>query len=761
MSGAGAALFLAARVNGNPDADLTPFTERDGQLYVSRDSALQLGFRAEFLNSIPAGTPLSAYPGVKVNYNSNLQSVDITAPFSVLNVDTAVLGPNAGARTTASASPGLLLNYDLYSSYTNKNDLSLSGYFEMRAFNNLGVVSNSYLTQAQRVHDQAGWQRTTVRMDTSLEHSLQDKEITFRLGDTVTNSLSWTRSTRIGGFQVARNFALQPYQTTTPLPAYFGSAALPSAVEMYINGIQQYSGKVPAGPFELNAMPSINGAGQAQVVLTDALGRRTLVNFPFYSSTRLLREGLTDWSFEAGYVRNNYGYQSFDYAKEPMISGTIRHGLTNFLTLESHAEGSKGIALGGVGVAATVGLLGTVSASYARSSAQGVKGSQYGASYQFQRGAFSLGASTQRSTGSYRDVASMYGGTPTLRNDNAYVGVDGGRLGSFALNYAYLQQAGQPRYRYGGASWSRTFAQGVTISLSANQNLDDRSDRSVFLNLTFNWGQGISAHTSASRAKGSNTYSAGISHTSSDQTGWNWNLQAQQADQQPANASGQVNKRTQYMDLNAGVNGAGNSQNAYAGASGSLVAMGGGLFASRRIYDSFAVISTDGVPDVPVKNQNHLIGNTDSQGLLLAPSLRSYESNKISIDPTNLPIDMHIERINLDAVPRYASGINVKFTMQRIHAASMILRRPDGRNVAMGSQVFLNGGAQPAGWVGYDGRLYLEGLQPDNRLTVQDDATTCSVHFAYHAKAGTLPEMGPLPCRPMPPPAANAPTSTP
>jgi len=172
------------------------------------------------------------------------------------------------------------------------------------------------------------------------------------------------------------------------------------------------------------------------------------------------------------------------------------------------------------------------------------------------------------------------------------------------------------------------------------------------------------------------------------------------------------------------------------------------VFASRRIYDSFAVVSTDGVPNVPVKSQNHPIGSTDSQGLLLAPSLRSYERNKISIDPTNLPIDLRIERVNLDAVPRYASGIEVKFAMQRIQAASMILHQPDGQNVAMGSEVFLNGGTQPAGWVGYDGRLYLEGLQSDNHLLVRNGDATCAVHFAYHDKAGTLPELGPLPCTP-------------
>lgn len=59
----------------------------------------------------------------------------------------------------------------------------------------------------------------------------------------------------LGGLQIGSNFDLQPYMTTTPLPAFFGSATLPSAVELYVNGLKQYSGEVPAGPFELNTAP--------------------------------------------------------------------------------------------------------------------------------------------------------------------------------------------------------------------------------------------------------------------------------------------------------------------------------------------------------------------------------------------------------------------------------------------------------------------------------------------------------------------------
>ncbi|MBV6306004.1 fimbria/pilus outer membrane usher protein [Candidimonas humi] len=745
---AGAMVFLLVTVNGNTDADLTQFSDRGGRLYVSPENAAQLGFRADYLKKIPPDTPLDAYPGVKAKYNPSLQSLSITAPFSILNVSTAVVGDKGGARTQASVSPGLVLNYDLYSSYTNKNSLSLSGFGQLRAFNDLGVFSDSYLLSGQHVSDTPGWQRSTVRMDTTLQHSWQDKEITLTMGDALTNGLSWTRQTRIGGLQIARDFSLQPYQSTTPLPAYFGSAALPSAVQLYVNGIQQYNGTVPAGPFQLNVLPSVNGAGQARVVMTDALGRSTTVSFPFYSAVNLLRAGLTDWSFETGYVRQNYGYQSFDYGHDPMVSGTIRHGFTNSLTLESHFEASKGVAMGGLGGGATVGSLGTVSGSWAQSRSQGRGGSQYSLSYQLQHGRYSLGANTQRALRNFADVATQYGSAPILRTDSAYVSVDTGMLGSFGLNYAYLQQAGQPRSRYAGASWSRTFAHGVTLGVAANQNLDNHGDRTISLNLSINFDKGVSAYGSAVHSKDSTTYTASVNRSAQTPDGWSWGVQAQQSDQQGMGASGQVSRHAQYADIGAGINSLGSDQTAYATASGSIVAMGGGLFASRRIYDGFAVVSTDGVPDVPVKEENRPVGKTDSRGLLLVPGLQSYQNNKVSIDPTNLAVDMRIKRVNMNVVPRQGSGVNVKFVMERVHAASLILHQPDGKDVPMGAQAFLNGSKDAGGWVGYDGRLYLEGLQPDNRLIVSGAGADCSVQFPYHAKADTLPEIGPLTCKP-------------
>ena len=105
---------------------------------------------------------------------------------------------------------------------------------------------------------------------------------------------------RIGGLQVARNFATRPDLITYPLPQFSGQAAVPSSVDLYINSYKNTSVSVNPGPFTLNTVPYINGAGQATVVTTDALGRQISTTVPFYVASSLLQAGLSDFSLSAG-----------------------------------------------------------------------------------------------------------------------------------------------------------------------------------------------------------------------------------------------------------------------------------------------------------------------------------------------------------------------------------------------------------------------------------------------------------------------------
>src|SRR6185312_10772244 len=98
---------------------------------------------------------------------------------------------------------------------------------------------------------------------------------------------------RMGGVRFGTRFDLQPYFSPSPLPAFMGSVTLPSTAELYINGLRRYSGQVPAGPYRFENLPVVSGAGQATLVLTDALGQVTTLAFPIYGTTALLKKGLS------------------------------------------------------------------------------------------------------------------------------------------------------------------------------------------------------------------------------------------------------------------------------------------------------------------------------------------------------------------------------------------------------------------------------------------------------------------------------------
>ena len=138
-----------------------------------------------------------------------------------------------------------------------------------------------------------GWGGNSVRLDTRWEETRPDALLRWQFGDGITDGGTGMRSIRFGGLRIGTDFDLQPYRTTSTLPTWFGSVALPSTVDVYIDGMRRYHAQVPPGAVALDAVPGITGSGQASVVVTDALGRMQTFEFPFYSTTRLLQPGLS------------------------------------------------------------------------------------------------------------------------------------------------------------------------------------------------------------------------------------------------------------------------------------------------------------------------------------------------------------------------------------------------------------------------------------------------------------------------------------
>jgi outer membrane usher protein len=732
-------LYLEVVLNGTATERLMHFIRRGEALCAKAADLRGLGF------VLPPGDEMRCLldiQGLRYSYDAGQQRVTIDVPNGKLDLPRRVLNQPERAATKATSGTGLLLNYDIYAAHGDGLG-NVSGLAELRAFSeNMGVLSNTSLTRRYQ-ETGGGWRGDTVRLDTQWRLSFPDKSMVLTVGDTFTGYTSWSRATRIGGIALGTDFALQPYRVTTPLPQFFGEATAPSSVELYVDGIRQYSGKVPSGPFQLTAVPGVDQSGQAQVVLTDALGRTSTVTFPFYAARQLLRTGLDDWSVELGTVREAYGINSFEYGDDPVGSATWRRGMTDQLTLESHAEAGAGRGVAGMGAVWNAFDASVVNASYAASHGGGA---QYGAGISWSGRYMNFSVDTLRSNASYRDVASSYGSPPPRASDRALIGFNV-RESSFGANYVRLRYGGQPTTRYVGLFVLRNLTRGISVNASMNQNLDEHADRSFFVGVTWALDERTTYTTSAQRDRTETFGTIDANHPIDGDGGFGWHVQGRSGD--AAGGLGEVGWLGNHGQLTMGVSTIGPSSYSYADANGALVLMGGHVFTARRIDDAFALVSTEGAPDIPVLLENRRTGVTDSNGLLLVSRLNAWQDNRLAIDPIDLPADERVQRVDSVVAPADRSGVLVRFPVKRVRAALAILVNVDGTPIPLGSTVD-TGSGEPA-IVGYDGQAYLDNLKGSTNLMVTlPDGTRCTAELTYPEHARDLPELGPLTCRPSP-----------
>lgn len=740
-SPASSRLFLEVEVNGRRVPRLVEFEQRDGRLSARASDLRDIGFRLPGHDDA-AQLPLDSLEGVEATFLPATQQLLLQAPLADLVLPTTRLGSAGAPAPAAQSSPGLLLNYDVHAGDGDAgSQLSLAS--ELRLFGlGRGTVSSTAISRRYR-QDGEAWRNESVRLDTQWTIPFPEPALSIALGDAFTGFLEWSRPVRIGGIQFGRNYALQPYRITTPLPEFLGEAATPSAVELYVNGVRQLGGQVPAGPFQLTAVPGLSGSGQAQLVVSDAFGRVRTLQLPFYSTQRLLARGLSDWSVSLGRVREDFGLRSFAYADDLVGSATLRYGVNDQLTLEGQTEIADDLLHAGAGGAALLGMAGVVQFAHARSRLHHTRGSSSSLGYDWSSPRFNVSLQSTRTRGAYRDIASIYGALPPRRSDRALAGIAGPRLGNLSVSYVRLDDAAPDarRARYGGLYWNRSFA-GWSTQLSYNHNLDQGDDRSLYFGLTLALGPRRQAGVSWQRDGSRDRFTADLVEPVPGDGGFGWRLQARTG--QGAGGLAEAGWIGSHVRLGAGAMRWDDMRHAYAQASGSLAWMGGHPFAARSINDAFAVVSTDGLAGVPVKLENRLVGHSDARGLLLVTPLNAWQRNKLSIDPMDLPAAVRVTEVDRIATPADRAGVHVAFQLTPVHAAVLVLHDAAGQPLPVGSHARLDDGGLAI--VGHDGETYLETSGRPQRIEVELPEGRCEARLAHWPDAPGIARIGPLTC---------------
>jgi outer membrane usher protein len=751
-------LVLEVVVNGRPTGRVGEFLERDGAMYARPSDLVELGF------VLPQGTamgadpiPLSALPDFRAHIDEARQMLLVQAGNGALRPTELSSGSEADLAALSPAGIGMVLNYDLAVTYADGRATG-GALAEVSAFSPYGVLQSSALVNLAPF---AG-QRRFVRLDTTFTGTEFSGLRRWRLGDVVTGALPWSRAVRLGGVQIASDFGLRPDLVTYPLPKISGSAAVPSTVNVMVNGIQQLSQTVQPGPFAVRSLPVVTGSGEIAVTMSDPLGRQTLITLPFYASAALLRPGLASYSLEFGSVRENFG-QSDDRYAGWAASLSTRYGLNDELTLEGHGEATDRLQLLGGGFTMLVGTVGVINIAGAGSIGRGQSSARSGGAmvavgFERRTANFSIAASGTYATAGYRDIAAEHGAPMPKASFNASLGYQFGWLGSLGIAYSgRISRArpsgpvqGSPDGSYGDTeihlitgSYSVPIAGRAAFYATGFKDLNNRTSYGIGVGISFSLGR-TTASAQASWNGGQSSWSANVSRSAQTQNDFGYRAQLS------GGAASRGSLEGEYLGawgrVSAGADLSSGRLAGRAGARGALVLAGGSLFASDQIHDSFAVVSTGDVAGVPVLYENRPIGNTDARGKLLIPSLLSYRNNRLAIDATRLPPDVEVGQTWMLVRPPDRSGVTVDFNIRRVAAALLTLHDRDGRPIPLGSTVRIAGATdQP---VGYDGEAYVAGLKPVNRAEItQPDGTTCGVQFDYAPVSGEIPLIGPVRCQ--------------
>lgn len=718
--------------------------QRGTEFLVSRDDARSWRLR------LPAQSDL-AFRGQAFHSLSSLS-------LSVSRLDTGALQlelraePSAFESTTASLSgfefrptPATWGGFASYDFVANRIEgvNAVDGAFTLSAFAPYGSLSHQFVERS--LWSDGAARRDSIRIATTYRHDWAESMISLEAGDTVSRPGAFGRALRYGGLQVGSNFGLRPGFIRQPLPDLSAQASLPSTVEVFVQNQLRSVTQVPAGPFTLDNVPVISGAGDARVVVRDALGRESVVTSSFYVAGGLLRKGLTEWNAGVGKLRDDVGGDA-NYGRG-YATALVRRGITDWLTAEGRAEveNERTRVLGGA--VDIGGLWGELEATAGVADVDRV-GSRWlgGLGYRYVTLDYNVGLRWVQAQQGFR----LPGDTDVDPTPTRVVTLNGGaRLSDrWSAGVAWLGIDRQPALETRSLNVSATMSlsQHASVLFAYNRLTESGVARNVgSVLLSISLGNQTSATAGADFGSSARQF-AGVQRALPFDEGWGYRaLASHYSDRTRFDAGAAVNLPAATVSAEV----AGETHNSLAarvGVAGSFAIIEDKVFAAREITDSFALVRVPGVPDAPILLNNQPAGETDSAGRLVLPRLTPYVPHQIRVDVDALPPDAEIVRDRETVVPPYRSGVVVTLGIRRTAAALVKVTDDSGQPIAAGAAVSI----EPDGTatsIAQGGAFFVRADPGRKRATVTSRGEKCTIEFDLAlSDAGAYRTLGPYPC---------------
>lgn len=714
--------IVSVSVNLEPKGDAYVLIGKDGEILM-RESDLKayglsgLAYRPTRIDGV-AYVALRDLTGLSYRFDEDKLTLRIRVqPREISRRQVIDMAPKRAADVSYPSAGGAFLNYNLTG-----NGTDATGLDSMSLAGELGARLGDYLllADAQSTHRRDTGATTTTRLNTSLTRDWRDSMQRLVIGDFVTPSSTLGSSLRLGGISFSRRYSIDPYYLSAPGQVVSGTAALPSDIYLYNNGVLIGRRRVSPGTFELQNLVSLNGLQVTEVVVRDVLGNEQTITNPFYFSQALLREGLDEYSADIGVQRERFGVASNDYGK-PGAAGFYRRGVSDALTLGVRGEALDRRYNLGPTASWRMGTWGVASAEVSWGASPEGRGGAVALAHSYSSPGF---ASSLAWRAESRDYPRAGIDTSQNRRHDFTATLSMPIRGNSSIGLIY--QDAQPWDAERSRSTSLTYRHRVSNAVYAAATLR-RADgvfgaNEALVSLSYypaGGGGRPSYSAQLQNSGGVDTQTLQVLGGDPDSEGLVYRATAQHAG--GAGASHETIDPYLQYNFKRGIargeyfrDSAADGGSYQLGFAGAVARVGDTWGLSRPIYDSYGMVKVEGARDVRVYANNIEVGRTDAGGELFIPRLASYFDNPIAIEDKDLPVDVIVPQTRYIVSPPLRSGVLVDFKARRVRAiAGRLVTRRDGERVPFADatgEIAVPGAKPVPVYAARDGGFYVEGL---------------------------------------------------
>jgi outer membrane usher protein len=573
----------------------------------------------------------------------------------------------------------------------------------------------------------------------------------WTLGDSFAETGALGGGAFVGGVSFSRNFDLDPYFVRFPRFGLSGAVSTPSTVDVYVNGILVRREELPPGQFDLENVPVSAGSGSTRLVVRDAFGNERQIASPYYFSTGVLSKGLSDYGYSVGFVRENLSTESSRYRQLAFL-GRHRVGVTNGLTLGARLEASRDRVSGGPTLTARLPF-GEIDLAAAGSRESGVTGSAGSFGFSYVGQPVSFGVTVRALTDHYSHTGLSAAHDRAVKELQGFLGTQVTRRVNLSAQYrsSEMRDGGGRREASLSATAQLSRRTHGYVSASRLQVEKGKWTTGFSIGLSYSLGPLETANLSYQRIGDEVSEIVEVQRPLTRGTGAGYLVQVRNGD-----GGGSGFARLQYQGAfgryEASYDRLNGSDRTTVTATGGLVAIGGSLYATRAVQESFALIRIPGVAGVRGFSSNQEVGRTSESGELLVPDLLSYYGNRLSISDQDVPIDYAIDGTEKVVAPPHRGGALVSFPVRRVQSVTGILGVEQGSKLivpASGELSVKAGGTPSASPIGNGGEFYFESLPAGRHpATVTYQGGTCRFVLEIPTSNESFLDVGRVVCRP-------------